>query len=75
VKTDLVYEDGDRADMSTGVYLHHVFQYNMAPKPLRNWINTYLSNAISSLLGNVGLSTIIAPLSTIGNAGMDEYLQ
>jgi hypothetical protein len=39
VKSDLVFENGTRADISHGVYLHHTASLNMGLHVNVNWIN------------------------------------
>lgn len=77
-KTDLVYEDGKRADPSTGVYLHHLGNMNLGEKPVSAWINICSSNQttlfgvdITSFLPD----TVISPFQPISMATVDEYTQ
>jgi hypothetical protein len=38
VKSDIVYENGTRADISRGIYLHHTASLNMGLHTNTNWI-------------------------------------
>jgi hypothetical protein len=39
VKSDLVFDDGTRADISKGIYLHHTASINMGMHANVNWLN------------------------------------
>ncbi|TID23380.1 Structural maintenance of chromosomes protein 4 [Venturia nashicola] len=58
-KSDLVYADGVRADISNGLYLHHLISSD-ASKPPPAWVNTCPGLAefpLPSQLGNTFLGT------------------
>jgi hypothetical protein len=37
-RSDVVFENGTRADISHGIYLHHVASLNLSPHTMVNWI-------------------------------------
>jgi hypothetical protein len=54
VKMDIVFENGTRADISTGVYLHHIFSMNIVPETQRKL--------------KTGISTLFAPFCSSGTS-------
>lgn len=78
VKTDLIYEDGTRVDISNGVYLHHAVSFNLAWKEMSNWLN--LCPFENNLMKDVELfsylpKTFNIPITLFGNAAVDEFQQ
>jgi hypothetical protein len=77
-KTDLVYDDSKRADVSTGVYLHHLTSLNLADKPVAAWLN--LCPKSHTTFNGVDYfasipETVVGPLQPIAMATVDEYTQ
>jgi len=78
IKTDLVYQDGTRVDISNGVYLHHAVSFNLAWKEMSNWIN--LCPLENQMMKDVDLFSYFpksfnTPFTLFGNAAVDEFQQ
>jgi len=78
VKTDLVYEDGNRADISNGIYVHHGLSFDLAWKKVANWIN--LCPFDNQQMKDVEMfsyypPTFSIPFSLFGGATVDEFQQ
>jgi hypothetical protein len=78
IKTDMVYEDGTRLDISNGVYLHHAVSFNLAWKEMSNWIN--LCPFENPAWKDVDLfsyfpASLPIPFTLFGNAAVDEFQQ
>jgi hypothetical protein len=78
VKTDLVYEDGTRVDISNGVYVHHAVSFDLAWREMVNWIN--LCPIENQMLKDIELLSYLppsfkTPFSIFGNAAVDEFQQ
>jgi hypothetical protein len=78
VKTDLVYEDGTRVDISNGIYLHHAVSFNLAWKEMANWLNIcpFENKAMKDVdLFSYFPKKINIPITLFGNAAVDEFQQ
>jgi len=78
-KSDLVHEDGKRADVSTGVYLHHINIANMGFKPTYNWLDPCPTTFFNKILGT-SIADLIprkfpSPLQALAIGGVDEAHQ
>jgi hypothetical protein len=75
VKSDIVYENGTRADISTGIYLHHTASLNLGLHMNTNWIRM-CSNS-QTTWGGVNLQDFVPkeiPTGGILSLGtVDEY--
>jgi hypothetical protein len=78
-KADLVHEDGKRADVSTGVYLHHVNYINMGFKDTYNWLDPCPTTFINKFIGTSIMDLIprkfSSPLQSLAIGGVDEAHQ
>lgn len=78
-KADLVYEDGKRADVSTGVYLHHINTVNMGWKENYNWLDpcptTFLNDILGTSVMDMMPRRFVAPLQSLAIGGVDEAHQ
>jgi hypothetical protein len=71
-RTDVVLKDGKRADISEGVYLHHVNNLNLGTKDVYNWANPCPAMS-SRMMGGGGASKMsFQPLNV---AGVDDATQ
>lgn len=85
VKIDVVFENGTRADVSSGVYLHHVLSVNIAPdRQLKsNMISGFSSfcggsaveGAVTSLTDMLGVVTNSFQQAVFGFGAVDEFTQ
>jgi hypothetical protein len=73
-RADLVFEDGKRADIAGGVYLHHLNVLNLGIKDVYNWIDMCpsVSEYFSFLKPPVSGPMPFQPLAV---AGVDESTQ
>jgi hypothetical protein len=85
VKIDVVFENGTRADVSSGVYLHHILSVNIVPdRQLKsNMISGFSSfcggsaveQAVSSLTDVMGMFTNSFQQAIFGFGAVDEFTQ
>jgi hypothetical protein len=78
VKADFVFEDGKRADIENGVYLHHASTLNLGAKPVAAWLNLCPTSQTTffgkDITANIP-TTIVGPLQPLAMAAVDEYVQ
>jgi hypothetical protein len=78
-KADIVYEDGKRADIASGVYNHHALVYNVGWKENYNWIDTCPTSTAKSFFGSsiydMMPKTFYGPMQALALAGVDEATQ
>jgi hypothetical protein len=87
VKMDVVFENGTRADISSGVYLHHIISMNIVPdrKLKTNMISQFVSfcggqnwlveNAMDSALSFVAYFSNVFNEAILGFGAVDEFKQ
>lgn len=78
IKTDLVYEDGVKVDISNGVYVHHAVSFDLAWKEMANWIN--LCPFENKYIKDIDIFSYFPPsfnipVTLFGNAAVDEFQQ
>jgi hypothetical protein len=77
-KTDFVFEDGKRADVSEGVYLHHLTSMNLGGKPFSTWVNICPTRQTTifgqDITKNIP-TTIVGGMQLFSLAGVDEFTQ
>jgi hypothetical protein len=61
-KSDLVYEDGTRVDMSNGLFNHGMVTMNLGTKNVANWFNMCATNKLFEWLPKT-LNGMLQPLS------------
>lgn len=85
VKMDVVFENGTRADVSSGVYLHHIIALNLGEREMSNslmsspipfcsgsdWAMS-LASGVSSVMGFLGQKV---KASVFGFGAVDEFKQ
>jgi hypothetical protein len=78
VKADFVFDNGKRADVENGIYLHHASTLNLGSKPVAAWLNlcptrqtTFFGQDITRNIP----TTIVGPLQPLAMAAVDEYIQ
>jgi hypothetical protein len=78
VKADFVFDDGKRADIENGIYLHHASTLNLGSKPVAAWLNLCPTSQTTFLGQDVTANiptTIVGPLQPLAMAAVDEYTQ
>jgi hypothetical protein len=87
VKMDVVFENGTRAEVSNGVYLHHIFSMNIVPdRKLKTTItnmfapfcgggNQFIGSIMDSLLGLATAFTSKLNVQIFGFGAVDEFRQ
>jgi hypothetical protein len=75
VKSDMVFEDGTRADISKGLYLHHTASLNMGLHTSINWINMCTKDQMTVNGVNMGafMPREIPVGGILGLGTVDEY--
>jgi hypothetical protein len=74
IKTDLVYEDGTRMDISNGVYLHHAVSTNMGWRQMTNWLSP--CPAMNPIMKSSFVpARYQVPGTMFGNTAVDEFQQ
>ena|ERR1700712_1672351 len=77
-KTDIVFADGKRADVSEGVYLHHLTNMNLGSKDVAAWLNLCPTSQTTILGYDITQNiptTIRGPFQPLAMATVDEYTQ
>jgi hypothetical protein len=78
VKADFVFEDGKRADIENGIYLHHAQAMNLGSKPISAWLNLCPTSQTTffgyDITQNIP-TTIVGPMQPLALAAVDEYMQ
>jgi hypothetical protein len=86
-KMDVVFENGTRADVSSGVYLHHIFSMNIVPDrklkammtnsflPFCGGGNGLIGFALDGLMDLIVMFTNTLNLEIFGFGAVDEFKQ
>jgi hypothetical protein len=68
-RTDVVLKDGKRADISEGVYLHHLNNLNLGTKDVYNWANPCPTMSSKFMGGGAASKMAFQPVNV---AGVDD---